>query len=86
MPAVKARLHLGQTLDLLHHLSWRIQGDPEARGASYAGRVIRAVAVRVLGQVLLMVVLGEIELGGLHDLGRDRSVAGVGQLGLVSIA
>ena len=30
-------------------------------GKRHAGRVVRAVAVRVLGEVLLVVVLGEVE-------------------------
>src|SRR3954464_3973123 len=38
-----------------------------------------AVPVGRLGEVLLVVVLGVVELAELRDLGRDRAVAGVEQ-------
>src|SRR5581483_10291281 len=46
---------------------------PGADLAGDAGAAKPAVAVRVLGEVLLVVVLGEIEFGRRQDLGGDRS-------------
>src|ERR1044072_3218293 len=40
-----------------------------------AGAAEPAIARRVLGKILLVIVLGEVELAGVHDLGRDRAVA-----------
>src|SRR5690349_15812713 len=45
-----------------------------------------AVPVGVLGQVLLVVILGVIERPGRGDLGRDLAVAGVGQRLVVGVA
>src|SRR6185312_16680179 len=41
--------------------------------ASHPGAAQPAIAGRILGQILLMVVLGEIELAGGRDLGGDGS-------------
>src|SRR5262249_51251946 len=53
--------------------------------AGHPSAMVRAVSIRVLGirQVLLVVVLGEVELGRLADLGRDLAIAGPRQLLLV---
>src|SRR5690242_2827071 len=58
----------------------------QAAGAGDAGAGQAAVAARVLGQVLLVVVLGEIERRLVGDLGGDGAVAGPGQLGLEQLA
>src|SRR5438105_65485 len=42
--------------------------------AGHAGTPDAAVSARVLVQVLLVIVLGEVELGRVHDLGRDLAV------------
>src|SRR6516162_6379473 len=57
-------------------------GSPEVQAdrAAHAGAVVGAVAVRDLVQVLLVVVLGEVELAGRDDLGRDLTVAVLGEL------
>ena len=51
--------------------------DHEVIRQLHAGRVVRAVAARVLVEVLLVVVLGVVERvrRGIDDLGRDRAVA-----------
>src|SRR5437764_2331073 len=54
------------------------RGQPDR--AAHAGPAQAAVAVRVLGEVLLVVGLGVIELAGRRDLGRDLAVAGLRQL------
>src|SRR5262245_40273287 len=41
----------------------------------HAGAADPAVAARVLGEVLLVIVLGEIEVGRVANLGGDGSVA-----------
>ena len=53
--------------------------DAGADRAGDAGAAEPAVAVRVLGQVLLVVVLGVVERPGLGDLGRDLAVARPGR-------
>src|ERR1700760_3578885 len=40
--------------------------------AGHAGAAEAAIAGRILGQILLMIVLGEVELADGRDLGRDR--------------
>ena len=47
----------------------------DADGTGEAGAAEPAVAVRHLRQVLLVIVLGEVELRRVDDLGRDRPVA-----------
>src|SRR5262249_14851480 len=49
---------------------------PDPHGTAHAGAAMAAIAVGVLRQVLLMVVLGEIELGSGRQLRGDRAVAG----------
>src|SRR5262245_34569757 len=44
-----------------------------------AGSADPAVAPGILGEVLLVVVLGVVERRGIADLGRDLAVAGLGQ-------
>src|SRR5688572_26071945 len=56
----------------------------DAYWTRHAGSADPAVAVGILGQVLLMVVLGVIEFAGLSELGRDFSVTGFGEHLLVS--
>jgi len=53
-------------------LEW---GDAPLVRQLHAGRVERAVAARILVQVLLVIVLGVVERSGRDDLGRDRAVA-----------
>src|SRR5512139_153235 len=50
-----------------------------AGGEGDSGRRVAAVAVGVLRQVLLVVVLGEVERAGRHDLGGDVAVAALPQ-------
>src|SRR5580692_6040299 len=59
---------------------WCHLGRKNANRAAHAGAVVGAVAVRHLVQVLLVVVLGEVELAGRNDLGRDLAVAVLRQL------
>src|SRR5664280_1095993 len=54
-------------------LSWTIE---HANRTADSGSCQPAVAVRVLLEVLLVVALGEVELGGGTDFGRDRAFAG----------
>src|SRR5262249_19712401 len=54
--------------------------------ARHAGATNAAVAPRVLGQVLLVIVLGVIERGRVEDLGGDPAVAPLRQHPLVGIA
>src|SRR5262245_63126196 len=49
--------------------------DAGADLAGDAGAAEPAIAHRILGEILLVVVLGEIELRRVEDLGRDRTVA-----------
>src|SRR5690606_7124878 len=58
----------------------------EAHRTAHAGALDAAVAQRVLVEVLLVVVLRVPERAGIHDLGRDRPVAGRNQLLLVGVA
>src|SRR6516225_4328442 len=51
-----------------------------------AGAAMAAIAVGVLGEILLVVVLGEIERAGRDDLGGDRPVAGLRQRLGVAVA
>ncbi len=62
-----------------------VAGDQPDR-AGYAGSADAAVAAGVLGQVLLMVVLGVVEGRRAGDLGGDRPVAGPVEHGLVAVA
>src|SRR5688500_5472275 len=60
-------------------------GDPDAHGAGDPGPEIRAIAVRVLREVLLVVVLRVEELGRWRDLRRDVAVAGRAEPLLVDV-
>jgi hypothetical protein len=51
-------------------------GRRDADRTRDAGRVDRAVPVRDLVEVLLVIILGEVELFGRDDLGRDVAVSG----------
>jgi hypothetical protein len=51
-----------------------------------AGTAQAAITARVLGEILLVVVLGVVELGGVEDLGGHRWEAGLGELLLVALA
>src|SRR5687767_10129852 len=58
----------------------------DADGTGHAGAAKAAIAIRILGQVLLMVILGEVERSRIQDLGRDRPVAfGSERLGIGSL-
>src|SRR5690606_12280389 len=61
-------------------------GGRDSDRAGDAGAAYAAVAVRVLGKVLLVVVLGEVEVGGLGHFGGDGAVAGFGEDLLVGVA
>src|SRR5579872_4523728 len=58
-------------------------GDP--RRAGHAGAAEAAVAARVLGEVLLVVVLGVVEGPNLGDLGADLAVAGLAERSLEAV-
>src|SRR5262249_15663558 len=58
----------------------------DADGAGDAGAAEAAVAAGILGQVLLVVVLGVVELGRGDDLGGDGAVAGALELFGVGLA
>src|ERR1700712_1822361 len=45
--------------------------DAGADWARHAGAAKAAIAGRILGQILLMIILGEIEFAGRRDLGGD---------------
>src|ERR1051326_2383137 len=47
--------------------------------ARHAGAAETAIAERILGEILLVIVLGEVELRRVEDLGRDRAIALAGQ-------
>src|SRR6266550_4754363 len=51
------------------------RGHGNAHGAANAGAAEPAIAHRVLGEILLMIILGEIQRRRVADLGGDRSVA-----------
>src|SRR3954451_15655398 len=61
--------------------------DADADLARHTRAAEAAIAVRVLGQILLVVILGEVERPRIEDLGRDRPVTpgrerlAVGRLG-----
>src|SRR2546423_1580458 len=72
---------------------WRVsRGGPSPKGtpkrlggrqpdrAAHAGATQPAIAVRVLGQVLLVIGLRVEELAGGRELGRDLAVAGLAEL------
>src|SRR5262245_9889814 len=63
---------------------WLGRADAGANRAGDARAAEPAIAARVLGEILLVVVLGEIELGRGQDLGRDRPEAARGERLLVS--
>src|SRR5215211_271867 len=60
-----------------------LRAEPDR--ARDAGAAQAAVAVRVLGQVLLVVGLGVVERAGGGDLGRDHAVTGRAQRRLVAV-
>src|SRR5450432_1382460 len=62
----------------------RFAGD--AHGAAHARAAQAAVAVGILREVLLVVVLGEVELGRGCELGRDGAVTIGGEGGGVGVA
>src|ERR1041384_2110301 len=49
--------------------------DAGPYGTAHTGAAHPAVAARILGEILLVIVLGEIERAGVHNLGRDWSIA-----------
>src|SRR5712691_2666871 len=61
-------------------------GSREPSRAAHAGAAAAAIAPRVLGEVLLVVVLGIVELGRRADLRRDGLVAGLAEHALVGVA
>src|SRR5215469_667953 len=71
-PPAEHRKPCGRTLTVSRHDTDR---------AGHARAVVWAVTIGVLGvgQVLLVVILGEVELRRRDDLGRDRAVASLSQ-------
>src|SRR3989442_1138633 len=61
-------------------------GGGEPGRAAHARAAAAAVAPWVLGEVLLVVVLGVVELGRGADLRRDGLVAGLAEHALVGVA
>ena len=57
----------------------RLAAGRQADGAADAGTANPAVPIRVLGQVLLVVLLGVVERTRFADLGRDVAVSGCAQ-------
>src|SRR5947209_7152886 len=72
------RRHAGATVGWVP-CSWSrsdlCRGHGNAHGAAHAGAAEPAIAHRVLGEILLMIILGEIQRRRVADLGGDRSVA-----------
>src|SRR5438270_7141343 len=62
------------------------RGGAGTHRARDAGATESAVAARVLGQVLLVVVLGVVERPGVGDLGRDLAQAALVQRRPVALA
>src|ERR1700679_2140051 len=50
---------------------WRSGRDARGKRAGHAGPAQSAVACRILGQILLVIILGEIERTCRRDFGRD---------------
>src|SRR5579871_3426695 len=67
----KWRIAVSHSLLAIGH-SLNLCRDPGADRTAHAGAAEAAIAVRILGQILLMVVLGEIERRRLADFGGDR--------------
>src|SRR6266849_2167921 len=61
-------------------------GGGEPGRAAHARAAAAAIAPRVLGEVLLLVVLGVVELGRWADFRRDGLVAGLAEHALVGVA
>src|SRR5262249_7618086 len=51
------------------------RGNADSDRAGHAGAAEPAIAGRILGQVLLVIVLGEVELASRRDLGGDAAKA-----------
>src|SRR5688572_12327709 len=58
--------------------------NADADSASYPRPAVSAVTHRVLGQLLLMIVLGVIEITGIDDFRRNGTVPGFRQHFLIS--
>src|SRR6185503_1370602 len=54
-----------------------LRRDAETDRAAHAGAAEAAIAVRVLGEILLMIILGVVERRRIEDLGRDPVVHAV---------
>src|SRR5690606_29702139 len=63
-----------------------IRADARADGAGDAGAAEATIASRVLGEILLMIILSEIERTGIHDLGCGRGEAVFCQLLAIGLA
>src|SRR5690349_12659504 len=70
--ASRPGLHPGRAL---HGDEVRLRGDAGTDLAGNAGAAEAAIAAGILGEVLLMIVLGEIELRRVLDLRRDGRIA-----------
>src|SRR6516164_1451792 len=62
-----------------------LRRNPRADRAAHAGAAEAAIAVRVLGQILLVIILGEVEWRRVEDLGGDRPHACGAERLLVSL-
>src|SRR6185503_20184149 len=76
---IEPSLTLDSTPCQLHSTVRLLLGRADADRAGDAGAAQAAVPVGVLGQVLLVVVLGVVERAGGRDLGGDLAVAGGAQ-------
>src|SRR5215468_4819986 len=63
-----SRLHAGS-------IGGSVRRDPSPDGTGDPHTAEAAVTHGIFGEVLLMIVLGEVEFRGVEDLGRDRPVA-----------
>src|SRR5689334_20027499 len=52
-----------------------VRGNADADRAAHPGAAKPAIALRILGQILLVVVLGEVERRRIADFGGDRAQA-----------
>src|ERR1700733_3766402 len=70
---VASREGYSTPLAIRYSLFALLSGDARADRAAHAGAAVAAIAVRILGQILLMIILGEEERRGIADFRRDRA-------------
>src|SRR5438128_2531461 len=84
-PVVKIRMPETSCAKCSHRAATlRPCGDP--RGTAHARAAKAAIAVGILGEVLLVIILRVIELGRGKNFRRDRTVAGLRQERLIRVA